>query len=199
MSCKLIAEFGNTFPTFQQLAQITTRFKTIKRKTHYVDRGSSSPLPHSHNNQTTATTNSHMDQMNHMNHSNQCAAVLPLPHSSYTSYPLPSPPTYINERLCLIYAAVSMVEQSGRRKVSVRRAAAHFGVPKSTVHRHLQVYRGIIPRRRRPHSTTCSPPRKCDINFLIHHQDNNVAGEEFRTSFTMTHSSSSLFQENILG
>lgn len=181
MPCELIKNSKNTH--FSYLSAPGTDHKSLpqyKRKTlrdipvkyHYIVFPSTPYKPTISQQQQPA----HMDQTDH---SNSCAALLPLATSyhsyplypSHLSYPLPSPPSYINERLCLVYAAVSMVEQSGRRKVSVRRAAAHFGVPKSTVHRHLQVHRGIIPRRRSPTSTTRLPPRKCDINFLIHPED----------------------------
>lgn len=47
-------------------------------------------------------------------------------------------------------AAVKLVEGGDSRgqKVSVRRAAAMYNVPKSTVHRHIQQGRGTEPPRR---------------------------------------------------
>lgn len=54
------------------------------------------------------------------------------------------------ERMCRLKAAVSMVEcgsESGC-KVPLRRAAEMFRVPKSTVHRHIQLNRGVVFRRR---------------------------------------------------
>jgi len=59
------------------------------------------------------------------------------------------PSSYMEEgaRMSRVAAAVSMVERSGVRKISVRRAATYFGVPKSTVHRHLQASREVGRRR----------------------------------------------------
>lgn len=118
-----------------------------------------------------------------MNHNIQHSPV-----SVTLPYPLPLPPVsaYNEEeaRMFRVAAAVSMVERSGVRKVSVRRAATHFNVPKSTVHRHLQAQRGarrrsqssisLSPSSSPPTPTTWSSRRKCDINFLIHNEDSPV-------------------------
>lgn len=94
------------------------------------------------------------------------------PVSVTLPYPLPPPVSsaYNEEeaRMCRVAAAVSMVERSGVRKVSVRRAATYFNVPKSTVHRHLQAQRGARSRTQSP------PLSKCDINFLIHNEDSPI-------------------------
>eukprot|EP00171_Calliarthron_tuberculosum_P020431 IDg20431t1 len=90
-----------------------------------------------------------------------------------------APPTTREEedRMYRLKLAVLMVSRgdSQGRKVSVRRAAAQFGVPKSTVHRHIQVNRGVEPQRRGRTSGTSSRriqrpvSHKLDIGFLVHH------------------------------
>jgi len=86
------------------------------------------------------------------------------------------------ERMCRVAAAVAMIERGSPDggKVSLRRAADYFKVPKSTVHRHIQANRGIIPPpRRRPspssstQSSNSSPVKrgKCDISYLVHRHD----------------------------
>lgn len=68
------------------------------------------------------------------------------------------------ERAHRLAQAVALVQRgdSCGRKVSVRRAAAMYGVPKSTVHRHIQANRGSLPRRARASS------HKLHIGFLVH-------------------------------
>jgi len=76
-----------------------------------------------------------------------------------------------------VAAAVSMVERGyirGIRKVSLRRASIYFGVPKSTVHRHLQARLGVEPRKRKLFNNSPHPSpslKKCEIGFLIHREN----------------------------
>ncbi len=76
------------------------------------------------------------------------------------------------DRVYRVAAAVAMVERghpTGGR-VSVRKAARMFGLPKSTVHRYILANRGIDSPRRRSSSTKrgrIAPPKKCGIPFLL--------------------------------
>ena len=89
--------------------------------------------------------------------------------------PTPAPtPTHGNTnreeqaRMCRVAAAVAMVERSidsrGNHKVSVRRAADYFDVPKSTVHRHLQANRSARSAQRQKKS-------KYDISYITNRHD----------------------------
>lgn len=77
-----------------------------------------------------------------------------------------------DERMSRLAAAVLLVREGDARgcKVSVRRAAAIFGVPKSTVHRHIQVTRGREAPRRARGAAGCVPQgsHKLRIGFLVH-------------------------------
>lgn len=87
------------------------------------------------------------------------------------------------ERMCRLDAAVSLVERGDTRgcKVSVRRAAALYGIPKSTVHSKIQANRGIKQRRRRRTRRVTSSrtqeavSHKLRIGFLVN-QDSEVSG-----------------------
>eukprot|EP00171_Calliarthron_tuberculosum_P014457 IDg14457t1 len=89
------------------------------------------------------------------------------------------------ERMCRLEAAVALVEHGDARgcKVSVRRAGALYGIPKSTVHSKIQSNRGIKQRRRRRPSRSCSSRsqqaalHKLRIGFLINQEfDSDIAG-----------------------
>lgn len=88
------------------------------------------------------------------------------------------------ERMRRLAAAVALVERGDSRghKVSVRRAAALYGVPKSTVHRHIQVNRGVDFQRRgrvtRPNRPSSPGLHKLTIGFLV----NNDSDTESTTS-----------------
>lgn len=98
---------------------------------------------------------------------------------------VPAPQTLLRteeeERMCRLAAAVSMVESGDVEgcRIPVRRAAEIFRVPKSTVHRHIQLNRGVVFRRRNRSKRSIATRKKSAglyklrIGFLVN-QDRDV-------------------------
>lgn len=115
--------------------------------------------------------------MHHRNHHHY--------HHRHKLLPTPTSHTHGNTnreeqaRMCRVAAAVAMVERStdsrGQHKVSVRRAADYFDVPKSTVHRHLQANRTARNSSGRRKNSggggSGSGGSKCDISYITHRHE----------------------------
>lgn len=92
------------------------------------------------------------------------------------------------DRVQRVAAAVMMVENGCSKggKVSVRKAARVYGIPKSTVHRYIQASRGIdSPQRRRiaKRRTKITAPQKCNISFLLNEDKKTLEIQSCTRSF----------------
>lgn len=90
--------------------------------------------------------------------------------SASASPPLsPGPVDGDADRVYRVAAAVSLVERglADGGRVSVRKAAKLFGLPKSTFHRYLVANRIRVRPRRAAKRAGPPPPKKCGIPFLL--------------------------------